>query len=135
MAGLPELPLDLDLFLSFLDKKVGGVIASPSRGTTSSSMTSKYSIKIFRYVHIRRLQRLRMAQQDAFEEAECLYNFKAVDEMLEEKFPDSLRKADAILESQNEHYSAYLAEDDNMNCWLEAQFTDDLYGAAMVCHG
>ena len=56
-------------------------------------------------------------------------NFKAVDDMLEAEFLDSLRNADTISESQKEHYSAYLAEDDTMNRWVEAQFTDDLYKA------
>ena len=42
-----------------------------------------------------------MAQQETFEEAEFLHNFKAVDDRTEAEF-DSLRKAAAILESQKE---------------------------------
>ena len=49
-----------------------------------------------------------MAQQDAFEEAEFLHSSEAVDEMSEAEFLDSLRKADAILENQKEHYTATL---------------------------
>ena len=65
-------------------------------------MKSTQSDKIFINVHKRRPQRLRVAQQEAFEEAELLHNFKAVDDRLEAEFLDSLRKADAILESRNE---------------------------------
>ena len=66
-----------------------------------------------------------MAQQDAFEDAEFLHNFKTVDDRLEVEFLDSLREADAILDRQQEHYSAYQVEDESMNRWLEAQFTED----------
>ena len=39
-AALPELPLDLDPFLSYVDVKVGGFIAPPSRGIISGFMKS-----------------------------------------------------------------------------------------------
>ena len=68
-----------------------------------------------------------MVQQDALEEAEFLLKLKVVDDRLEADFLDFLCKADAILESQKEHDSAYHAEDDTMNRWLEAQFTNTLY--------
>ena len=128
-AALPELPLDLDPFLAFLDVKVGGFIAPPSRGISLGSMTSKTFDKVFTNVHIRRLQRLRVAQQDAFEEAEFLHSVKTVDETLEAEFLYALRKADEILEHQKEHYTTYLAQEDNMTLWLEVQFTADLYEA------
>ena len=105
--ALPEQPPDLDQFFSFLDAEVGGFIVPPSRGITSGFMKSTKSDKIFIDVHIRRLQRLRVAQQEAFEEAEFVHNFKAVDSRLEAEFLDSLRKAGAILESRNE--SIYLS--------------------------
>ena len=44
-----------------------------------------------------------MAQHDAFEEAEFLHSFKAIDDRLEAEFLDFLRKADAILESQKDN--------------------------------
>ena len=59
---LHELPLDLDPFLSFLDEKVGGFIAPPSWSITSGFMKPIQVDKIFKDVHIRRLQRLRVAQ-------------------------------------------------------------------------
>ena len=71
-------------------------MAPPSRGF-SGLMTPKQFDKIFTDVHIRRLQRLRVAQQDSFEEAEFLHNFKAVDDRLEAN--DFFHKAGAILES------------------------------------
>ena len=93
VVALPELPLDLDLFLSFLDKKVGGFTAQPPRGVSGF---------IFTDGHIRHLQKLRVAQQDAFEVAEFIQNFKAVDDRLEAEFLDFARKADVILESKKE---------------------------------
>ena len=74
-AALPELPLDFDPNLSFLDAKVGGFIAPPLRGFTYGFMKSVQSYKIFIDNHMRRLQRLRVARQEAFE-AEFLHNFK-----------------------------------------------------------
>ena len=65
-----------------------------------------------------------MTQQDEFEEAELLHSSKVVDEMLEAVFLDSLRKVDTILENQKEQYTTYLAEDDTMNRWFEAQITE-----------
>ena len=52
----------------------------------SGFMTTTKLDKIFTDVHIRRLWRLRVAQQEAFEEAEFLHNFKAVNDRLEAEF-------------------------------------------------
>ena len=90
--ALPELPLDLDPLLSFLDVKVGGFIAPSSRGIAPGFMKAKQSDKLFADVHIRRLQRLRVAQQEAFEEAEFLHNIKTFDDRLGAEFLNSLRK-------------------------------------------
>ena len=49
--------------------------------------------------------------------------------MLEAEIPGALRKADAILEHQKEHYTAYRTQEDSMTPWLELQFTEDLYEA------
>ena len=56
VAALPKLPLDLDPFLSSLDKKVGGFIASSSRGFSSGFKTPKKD-KIFTDARTGRLQR------------------------------------------------------------------------------
>ena len=69
-------------------------------------MQSTQPDKIFIDVHLRRLQRLRVAQQGAFEEAEFLHSFKAVHDRLEAEFLYSLRKADAIAENQKERRKA-----------------------------
>ena len=105
VAALPELPLGLDPFLSFLDEKVSGFIAPPWRGISSKSNT------IFTDAYIRRLQKLRVAQQDAFGEAEFL---------------DSPCKVDAILENKKERYPDHHVEGESTNRWLEAQFSEDL---------
>ena len=104
-AALPELPPDLEYYLSFLDEQVCCFIALPSRGISMDLMALD---KIFTDAHIRRLQILRVAQEKALEEAEFLHNFKTVDGRLEVSFLDTLRNADAILESHKEHYPAYL---------------------------
>ena len=63
---------------------------------------------------------MRVAQYDAFEEAEFLHNFKAVGVRLEAESLDSLREADAILESQMEHYSA-------ITKWIRAYYIQYKY--------
>ena len=50
-AALPELPLDLDPFKSFLDVKVGGFIAPPLLWITYGFMKSTQLDKIFIDVH------------------------------------------------------------------------------------
>ena len=87
-AALPELPLDLDPFHSFLDVKVGGFIAPSSRGINSGFMKSKQPDKIF--------PRLRVAQQEVFEEAEFLHKFILVN-MLK---PNHLKHSDQVIINQ-----------------------------------
>ena len=69
-----------------------------------------------------------MGQQDAFEEVELLHSSEAVDDRLEAEFPASLRKADAILASQMEHYSVDLVEDDEfLKYYIFGIFRDEFF--------